>query len=97
MNAVTETRRGWPAAVRGRLPAPPHLRLIVREPLAVGDRVQTLHAGRTGTVAKVHPDGSACVTWDGKPAPLALGHERVPRASLLVLPAPITESEGGEL
>lgn len=46
---------------------------------------------------KVYPDGSACVTWDDKPAPFGLGHERMPRALLLVLPSTTTESEGGEL
>ncbi len=74
-----------------------HAALIVREPLTVGDRVQTLHAGRTGTVMKVYTDGSASVTWDDQPAPLCLGHERVPRSLLLVLGSTITESEGGDV
>ena len=88
---------GAPAPARSSLPAPRHLPVVVREPLAAGDRVRILHAGRTGSVMKVYPDGSACVTWDDKPAPFGLGHERMPRALLLVLPSTTTESEGGEL
>lgn len=45
---------------------------------------------------KVYPDGSACITWDDKPAPLCLGHERVLRALLIVLGSTVTEREGGE-
>jgi len=78
------------------LPAALHRGLNVREPLAIGGRVRTLHAGRTGTVMKVYPDGSACITWDDQPAPLCLGHERVPRSLLIVLDSTATESEGGE-
>lgn len=87
---------GSPLPTRAALPASRHLALIVREQLDIGDRVRTLHAGRTGTVMKVYPDGSACITWDDRPAPLCLGHERVPRASLIVLGSSVTESEGGE-
>lgn len=82
--------------VRVGLPTARHLALIVREQLDIGDRVRSLHAGRTGTVMKVYPDGSACITWDDKPAPLCLGHERVPRSLLIVLGSSVTESEGGE-
>lgn len=89
--------QGASAPARSSLPAPRHLPVVVREPLAAGDRVRTLHAGRTGSVMKVYSDGSACVTWDDKPAPFGLGHERMPRALLLVLPSTTTESEGGEL
>lgn len=85
-----------PSSSRTGFPAVLHRGLIVREPLAVGDRVRTLHAGRTGTVMKVYPDGSACITWDDRPAPLCLGHERVPRALLIVLDSTVTESDGGE-
>lgn len=88
--------RRTPAPARSSRPTA-HVALIVREPLSIGDRVQTLHAGRTGTVMKVYPDGSACVTWDNLPAPLCLGHERVPRSLLLVLGSAATESEGGEV
>ena len=64
--------QGAPAPARSSLPAPRHLPSVVREPLAAGDRVRTLHAGRTGSVMKVYSDGSACVTWDDKPAPFGL-------------------------
>ncbi len=87
---------GAPAPARSNRPALPHPAVVFREPLAVGDRIRSLHAGRTGSVMKVYPDGSACVTWDDKPAPLALGHERVPRSMLVVLAGAICESEGGE-
>lgn len=87
---------GAPQPTRTALTSTRHPAVVVREPLAVGDRVRTLHAGRTGTVMKVYPDGSACITWDDKPAPLCLGHERVPRALLIVLGSSVTESEGGE-
>ena len=89
-------RPSLPQPARAGRPAGRHPGLIVREPLAIGDRVRILLAARTGTVMKVYPDGSACITWDDKPAPLCLGHERVPRASLIVLGASVTESEGGE-
>lgn len=82
--------------VRVGLPAARHRALIVREQLDIGDRVRSLHAGRTGTVMKVYPDGSACITWDDRPAPLCLGHERMPRSLLIVLGSSVTESEGGE-
>ncbi len=85
-----------PSPSRTGFPVVLHRGLIVREPLTTGDRVRTLHAGRTGTVMKVYPDGSACITWDDRPAPLCLGHERVPRALLIVLDSTATESEGGE-
>ena len=78
------------------MPMPAHRALIVREQLDIGDRVRSLHAGRTGTVMKVYPDGSACITWDDRPAPLCLGHERMPRSLLIVLGSSVTESEGGE-
>lgn len=53
--------------------------------LQAGDRIISRHALRAGTVVKVYPDGSACVVWDdGKPPPDGMGHERMPRA-LLVL------------
>ena len=81
---------------RTGFPAVRHPGLITREPLAIGDRVRTLHAGCTGTVMKVYPDGSACITWDDRPAPLCLGHERVPRSLLIALDSTATESEGGE-
>lgn len=89
-------RHAAPAPARAGRPATSHSPVIVREPLAIGDRVRTLHAGRTGTVMKVYPDGSACITWDDRPAPLCLGHERVPRSCLMVLDSTTTESEGGE-
>lgn len=85
-----------PLPARAGRPTARHPGLIVREPLAIGDRVCDRHTGRAGTVMKVYPDGSACVTWDGKPAPLSLGHERVPRSLLIVLGASVNESEGGE-
>lgn len=85
-----------PAPSRTPPPAARHPETIVPEPLAIGDRVRTLHAGRTGIVMKVYPDGSACITWDDKPSPLCLGHERVPRSLLIVLDSTATESEGGE-
>ena len=89
--------QGAPAPARSSLPAPRHIPAVTREPLAAGDRVRTLHAGRTGSVMKVYSDGSACITWDDKPAPFGLGHERMPRSLLFVLPSTTTESEGGEL
>lgn len=89
-------RHTAPAPSRAGRPATSHPPAVVREPLAVGDRVRTLHAGRTGTVMTVYPDGSACITWDDRPAPLGLGHERVPCSSLLVLGSTVTESEGGK-
>ena len=89
--------QGAPAPARSSLPALRHIPAVTREPLAAGDRVRTLHAGRTGSVMKVYSDGSACITWDDKPVPFGLGHERVPRSLLLVLPSTPTESEGGEL
>ncbi len=85
-----------PSPSRPPLPADRHPETTVRDPLAIGDRVRTLCAGRTGTVMKVYPDGSACITWDDKPAPLCLGHERVPRSMLIALGSAATESEGGE-
>lgn len=66
------------------------------EALHVGDLITTLHARRPGTVVKVYRDGSACIKWDDKPAPLGLGHERVPREFLTVTATSTTESEGGE-
>lgn len=87
---------GAPQPTRTAMPAVRHPAVLVREHLAVGDRVRSLHAGRTGTVMKVYPDGSACITWDDKPAPLCLGHERVPRSLFIVLGSSVTESEGGE-
>lgn len=90
--------QGAPAPARSSLPALRHLPVVDREPLSAGDRVRTLHAGHIGSVMRVYPDGSACLTWDDKPAPFGLGHERVPRSCLLVLPSiSTTESEGGEL
>lgn len=89
-------RHAAPAPARAGRPATSHPPMVVREPLAVGDRVRTLHAGRTGTVMKAYPDGSACIDWDDRPARLSLGSERVPRASLIVLGSTVTESEGGE-
>ena len=89
--------QGAPAPARSSLPALRHIPAVTREPLAAGDRVRTLHAGRTGSVMKVYSDGSACITWDDKPAPFGLGHERMPRSLLFVLPSTTTESEGGEL
>lgn len=57
-------------------------------PLQVGDRIQSLHAGRAGAVVKVYADGSACVCWDdGEPQAEGLGHERVPRSLLELVPA----------
>lgn len=54
--------------------------------LATGDRVESLHAKRLGRVVKVYDDGSACICWDdGVPQPEGLGHERVPRALLIVI------------
>ena len=70
--------------------------LDTRPPPITGERVRTLHAGRTGTVMKVYPDGSACITWDDRPAPLCLGHERVPCSMFMVLDSTVTGSEGGE-
>ena len=87
---------GSPLPTRAALPAGRHLALTVREQLVIGDRVIDHHNGHAGTVMKVYPDGSACITWDDRPAPLCLGHERVPRALLIVLGSRVTESEGGE-
>lgn len=70
--------------------------LDTRYPSTIGGRIRTFHTGRTGTVMKVYPDGSAYITWDDKPAPFCLGHEHVPHASLIVLGSSVTESEGGE-
>ncbi len=85
-----------PAPSRPPLPADRHPETSAREPLSIGDRVCDLHTGRTGTVMKVYHDGSACITWDDKPAPLCLGNERVPRSMLIALGSATTESEGGE-
>lgn len=87
--------RRTPAPARASRPAT-HPAVLVREPIAVGDRVRTLHSGRTGIAMKVYPDGSVSIAWDDKPVSLCLGHERVPRSSLLVLGSTDTESEGGE-
>lgn len=55
-------------------------------PLLGGDLVKSLHAGRTGKVVKVYPDGSACVCWDdGEPQAEGLGHERMPRQLLVLI------------
>lgn len=55
-------------------------------PLLRGDLVKSLHAGRTGKVVKVYPDGSACVCWDdGEPQAEGLGHERMPRQLLVLI------------
>lgn len=89
-------RHTAPAPSRAGRPATSHPPVVVREPLTAGDRVRTLHTSRTGTVMKAYPDGSACVMWDDRPAPLSLGHERVPRSCLIVLGSTVTESEGGE-
>lgn len=89
-------RHAAPAPARAGRPATSHPPVVVREPLVVGDRIRTLHAGRTGTVMKVYPDGSVCITWDDRQTPLSLGHERVPRSCLIVLGSTVTESEGGE-
>jgi hypothetical protein len=85
-----------PQLIRTAMPAVRHPAVLVREHLAVGDRVRSLRSARTGIVMKVYPDGSACITWDDKPAPLCLGHERVPRSLFIVLGSTVTESEGGE-
>lgn len=54
--------------------------------LAVGDRVESLHARRPGRIVRTYPDGSACVCWDdGEPQETGLGHERVPRALLILV------------
>lgn len=90
-------RHAAPTPARAGRPATSHPPAVVREPLAVGDRVRTLHVGRTGTVMKVYPDGSVCITWDDHPPPLSLGHERVPRSRLMVFGSTATESEGGEV
>lgn len=60
--------------------------------LQAGDRIISRHALRAGTVVKVYPDGSACIVWDdGEPQPEGMGHERVPRAGLVLAPsAPAT-------
>ena len=70
--------------------------LDTRYPPTTGGRIRTFHTGRTGTVMKVYPYGSACITWDDRPAPLCLGHERVPGSMFMVLGSTVTESEGGE-
>lgn len=68
-----------------------------------GDRVKTIHAGRTGRVVKTYTDASACVCWDdGEPQAEGLGHERVPRHMLIDLRSDtvlsdIADSERGEL
>lgn len=76
-----------------------------------GDRVKTIHAGRTGRVVKTYFDGSACVCWDdGEPQAEGLGHERLPRHMLIDLSSTtdasrldaaylsgVTETEGVEL
>lgn len=52
-------------------------------PLCLGDRVESLHAGRLGEVVRVYKDGSACICWDdGEPQEAGLGHERMPRELL---------------
>lgn len=52
-------------------------------PLLLGDRVESLHAGRLGEVVRVYKDGSACICWDdGEPQEDGLGHERMPRELL---------------
>jgi hypothetical protein len=51
-----------------------------------GDSIRSIYAGRTGTVVKVYPDGSASVCWDdGEPQPEGLAHERMPRALLEII------------
>lgn len=87
---------GAPQPTRIAQPSTGHPAVVTREPLAVGDRVRSLHSARTGTVMKVYPDGSACITWDDRPAPLCLGHERVPGSMFMILDSTVTESEGGE-
>lgn len=85
--------------------------LVTAHLIQPGDRVKTIHAGRTGRAVKIYLDGSACVCWDdGEPQAEGLGHERVPRHMLISLPvalgafgrdadelSAITDSEGGEL
>ena len=60
--------------------------------LQPGDRIVSRHALRAGSVVKVYRDGSACIVWDdGEPQPEGMGHERVPRAGLVLAPsAPAT-------
>lgn len=69
-------------------------------PLVSGDQVKSLHAGRQGKVVKVYPDGSACVCWDdGEPQEEGLGHERIPRQSLILTecaPVKAVATEAGE-
>lgn len=44
-----------------------------------GDHVATHQSSRLGTVAKVYPDGTASVVWDGgTPQPEGIGCDRVP-------------------
>lgn len=53
-------------------------------PIRLGERVQSLYAGRLGEVVRVYKDGSACVCWDdGEPQEAGLGHERMPRELLV--------------
>lgn len=52
-------------------------------PLNPRDRVRSAFAGRTGSVVKVYPDGSAAIHWDdGEPQAAGLAHERMPRSLL---------------
>lgn len=54
--------------------------------LSVGDRVESLHARRPGRIVRTYPDGSASVCWDdGEPQETGLGHERMPRALLILV------------
>ena len=52
--------------VRVGLPAARHLALIVREQLDIGDRVRSLHAGRTGTVPFLEATDEHLITYDAE-------------------------------
>ncbi len=60
-----------------------------------GDRIESLYARRPGSVVKVYEDGSACVLWDdGTPQEEGLGHERVPRKLLALVPSGAADVAG---
>lgn len=97
MNAPAQPN-GAPLRIAGLNPAAPVIGELaardVREAeapaasrLQAGDRIISRDALRAGTVVKVYPDGSACVVWDdGEPPPDGMGHERMPRALLVLAP-----------
>lgn len=66
--------------------------------LQPGDRIQSLHARRSGAVVKVYADGSACVCWDdGEPQEAGLGHERMPGELLVKVAAAAIDSDAHDI